>query len=174
MKRYIKQLTKLAFKFNTIWVLILKYTEKTSTPLDSSADGTISALKNTAIGTAVDRNATFLNASYGSFYQALSQFTSVHCLVQTRMIAQEAALPTQVHYYNCTFFCIKAYLKSLNLFCSFTLSVKKRPTLPHCRTTCFSPLLNIAHFLRRTWTLMKLSLPPTVSAVPTIKMKSDF
>lgn len=142
VKQYLKKLTKLAFKFEIIWVLILKYTES-STPLVDYHTPTgklthplprlyCSCYDHTWCSTTVsvvlfsifiimstvarwpsfsvyatlytryvtftpaDKECLQLNAAYGAFYQALSQFSSAQCVVQTRIVAQEAALPTQV------------------------------------------------------------------------------
>jgi hypothetical protein len=89
VKHYLRQLTKLAHKFDTIWVLILKYTEQ-PTPLGSHKP-------TTATTASLADESLQLNTAYSSFYQSLSQFPAAHCLVQTRVVAQEAGLPSQLH-----------------------------------------------------------------------------
>ena len=78
LKRYLKLLTKLTFKFNMLWLLVLKY-------------GIHSAVGGVSFSINIMPNE--VNAAYSSFYQALSQFYSVDCVVQTRLVTKETALP---------------------------------------------------------------------------------
>jgi hypothetical protein len=104
VKNFLRQLTKLAHKFDMIWVLILKYTEKPTTLHDGvseaggcgdfgSANG-ISKGTTRLGGVSLDMSTVY---AYASFYQALSQFPTAGCLVQTRVVAQPEALPAQLY-----------------------------------------------------------------------------
>lgn len=91
VKSFLRQLTKQAHKFDVIWVLILKGSE------DVSALDSFAIADERYFGCGSDVKSFTRNDAYGSFYQALSQFSSAGCLVQTRVVAQEAALPCQLH-----------------------------------------------------------------------------